>query len=267
MAGRLTWLQTPVAVIAAMVCLAAASMAFSIETHSPLAAAPLAAFCCCRQLIYLALTVDPAAVLTLGVVLTPFAGNWQQLGIPGILAPDRLLIATTIVLVVVRAATGRGEPLPRLQPVHFVLALAGLWAVGSALVAHTLFQRASLLKIVEAYGLFPFLIFYLAPVIYTTERKRQMLLTCARGARRISRAHHPVRDGRSTRAGVAEVHHGSQLRHPLRPWSRTVRRRRRKRFRPVCVRAGRVRRGRSMARRRQSGGRLGRCCSASPERC
>ena len=26
-------------------------------------------------------------MLTLGVVLTPFAGNWQQLGIPGILAP------------------------------------------------------------------------------------------------------------------------------------------------------------------------------------
>ncbi len=111
------------------------------------------------------------------MVLTPFAGNWQQLGIPGVLAPDRLLIAATIVLVVLRAATGRGEPLPRPRPVHFVLALATLWVVCSALVSHTLFQRAPLLKIVEAYGIFPFLIFYLAPVIYTTRRKRQMLLT------------------------------------------------------------------------------------------
>ena len=176
MAGRLSWLQTPVAVIAATVCLAAASMALSVETHSALAAAPLLVLLV-PVLIYLALTVDPAAVLTAGVVLTPFAGNWQQLGIPGILAPDRILIATTIVMVMVRAATGRGEPLPRLRPVHYVLALAGLWAIGNALVAHTLTQRASLLKIVEAYGLFPFLIFYLAPVIYATERKRQMLLT------------------------------------------------------------------------------------------
>ena len=58
-----------------------------------------------------------------------------------------------------------------------MLALATLWVVCSALVSHTLFQRAPLLKIVEAYGIFPFLIFYLAPVIYTTRRKRQMLLT------------------------------------------------------------------------------------------
>ena len=176
MAQRLTWLQTPAAVIAAFLCMAAASAALSIETRSPVAFLPFAA-AALPAVVYLALTVDPAATLTLGVVLTPFAGNWQQLGIPGVLAPDRLLIATTIVLVVLRAATGRGEPLPRPRPVHFVLALATLWVVCSALVSHTLFQRAPLLKIVEAYGIFPFLIFYLAPVIYTTRRKRQALLS------------------------------------------------------------------------------------------
>jgi putative inorganic carbon (hco3(-)) transporter len=175
MAKRLTWLQTPGAVIAGVACLAAASMAISVETHSPLAAAPLGVVLL-PAVAYLARAVDPAAVLTLGVVLTPFAGNWQQLGIPGILAPDRLLISGTIVLVVLRAATGRGEPLPRPRLVHLVLTLAVLWAVVSALVSHTLFQRAPLLKIVEAYGVFPFLIFYLAPVIYNTPRKRQWLL-------------------------------------------------------------------------------------------
>jgi O-antigen ligase len=175
MANRLTWLQTPTAVIAGIVCLAAASMVLSIETRSALAAAPLLVLVL-PAVGYLALAVDPAALLTLAVVLTPFAGNWQQLGIPGILAPDRLLIAATIVLVVFRAVTGRGDPLPQLRPVHYVLALAVLWAVASALVSHTLFDRASLLKIVEAYGVFPFLIFYLAPIIYTTPRRRQWLL-------------------------------------------------------------------------------------------
>ena len=176
MASRLTWLQTPVAVIVGFACLAAASMAISIETGNPLLAASPLLVLLLPAVAYIAVTVDPAAVLTVGVVLTPFAGNWQQLGIPGAAAPDRLLIAFTIVLVVFRAATGRGEPLPRVRPVHIVLAMATLWAVVSALLAHTLFQRAPLLKIVEAYGLFPFLIFYLAPVIYTTERKRQWLL-------------------------------------------------------------------------------------------
>ena len=177
MAQRLTWLQTPVAVIAAFVCMAAASAVLSIETRSPIAPFVPFAAVALPAVAYLALTVDPAVTLTLGVVLTPFAGNWQQLGIPGVLAPDRLLIAATIVLVLIQAMTGRGEPLPRARPVHYVLALAVLWAVGSALVSHTLFQRAPLLKIVEAYGAFPFLIFYLAPIIYSTERKRQWLLT------------------------------------------------------------------------------------------
>ena len=62
MARRLSWLQTPVAVIAGAVCLAAASMALSIETHS---ATRRGADCGPRSLpavAYLALTVDPAAV-------------------------------------------------------------------------------------------------------------------------------------------------------------------------------------------------------------
>lgn len=176
MPARLTWLQTPVAIVVAFACVTAASMALSIETRSPIAFAPLAALAV-PAAAYIAVAIDPAALLTLAVFLTPFAGNWQQLGIPGILAPDRLLIATTIVLVVLRAATGRGQGLPRPRSVHYVLVLAVLWAVGSALVSHTLLQRASGLKIVEAYGAFPFLIFYLAPVIYNTPRRRQMLLT------------------------------------------------------------------------------------------
>jgi putative inorganic carbon (HCO3(-)) transporter len=176
MTHRLNRLQTPPAVVVIFICLAAASAALSIKTGSVLALLPVATIAV-PAAGYLALALDPAIMLTLAVVLTPFAGNWQQLGIPGVLAPDRLLIAATIVLVVVRAATGRGEPLPRPRPVHFVLALATLWTVCSALISHTLFQRAPLLKIVEAYGVFPFLIFYLAPVIYTTRRKREMLLT------------------------------------------------------------------------------------------
>ncbi len=256
MAGRRTWLQTPVAVIAGFVCIAAASMAISVETHNPLLAASPLLLCVVPAVAYLAVTVDPAVVLTAGVVLTPFAGNWQQLGIPGAAAPDRLLIAFTIVLVVFRAATGRGEPLPRVRPVHIVLAAATLWAVVSALLAHTLFQRAPLLKIVEAYGLFPFLIFYLAPIIYTNERRRQWLLRSLVGLGAYL--------GLTVVFEMAGPHAlvwpryimDPTLRHPLRPWTRAVRRCRRQRVWPVRVRAGVVRGGGHLARACQSRRRL-----------
>ena len=155
MAGRLSWLQTPVAVIVGVVCLAAASMALSIETQSALAAAPLArpaaaggrvpgahgrsGGCPHRRASYLR--------------RSPATGNSS--GSRESSPPTGSSSPLTIVLVVFQAATGRGEPLPRLRPVHYVLALAVLWAVGSALVSHTLFQRAPLLKIVEAFGAVP----------------------------------------------------------------------------------------------------------------
>lgn len=175
MAGRLSWLQTPVAVIAGVFCLAAASAVLSVYTHNPVALAPVGVVAVAAA-IYIALAIDPAITLTLGVVLSPFAGNWQQLGLPGTASPDRLLIAATVVVVLLRAATGRGAPLPRVRPVHYVLALAVVYAVGSALVAHTLFQRTALLEIFESYGVLPFAVFYLAPVIFITPRHRNLLL-------------------------------------------------------------------------------------------
>ncbi len=176
MAGRLSWLQTPVAVIAAVFCLAAASVVLSVHTHNPIALAPLGVVVVAAA-IYIALAIDPAITLILGVVLSPLSGNWQQLGIPGAASPDRLLLVVTILLVLLRAATGRGEPLPRPRPVHYVLALAVVYAVGSALAAHTLFQRTAVLEIFESYGVLPFAIFYLVPVILTTPRHRNLLLT------------------------------------------------------------------------------------------
>ena len=175
MAGRLSWLQTPVAVIAGVCCLAVGSVIVSVQTHSLIAVLPVG-LVAVPAAIYVALAVDPAVTLALGVFLAPFSGNWQQLGIPGAASPDRLFVVATILLVLLRAATGRGEPLPRPRPVHYMLALAVVYAVASALVAHTLFQRTALLEIVESYGALPFAIFYLAPVILRTTRHRNLLL-------------------------------------------------------------------------------------------
>ena len=175
MAERLSRLQTPVGVIACVVCLTSASALLSIETHSVLGLVPLVALAV-PAIVYVALVIDPAITLIAGVFLSPVAGNWQQLGVPGAASPDRLLVATTIVVVVLRAVTGRGAPLPRPRPVHYVLALAVLYAIASALAARTLFQRQAFLEIVESYGALPFAIFYLAPVILRTPRHRRWML-------------------------------------------------------------------------------------------
>ena len=54
--------------------------------------------------------IEPAYTLSAAIFLTPFAGNWEQLGVPGALSPDRLLFAGAIIAVLMRAPrspTGR----------------------------------------------------------------------------------------------------------------------------------------------------------------
>ena len=120
----------------------------------------------------------------MGVFLTPFAGNWQQLGDsgdtrsrpashrchdrPGAAAGSDGSSATAA------AETGafRAGPGPAV----------GRWL--RADIPHTI-PKASGLKIVEAYGAFPFLIFYLGPVIYDTPQRRQMLLVALWSSARI----------------------------------------------------------------------------------
>jgi putative inorganic carbon (hco3(-)) transporter len=120
--------------------------------------------------------VDPAYTLSLAIVLSPLAGNWQQLGIPGVLAPDRLLLTAGIAQVLLRAPAIRDRPPVRLVPAHALLALAIIYAVCSAFFAHTLSSRHSLLEIIDSFGILPFLTFLAAPLAFRTKRQRAVLL-------------------------------------------------------------------------------------------
>lgn len=146
------------------------------SSPSPLALAALAVLVltvlACAA--YVAWLSEPAYIFTVAVVLSPFAGNWEQVGVPGPLAPDRLLLLGGIaaVLLKLRARHVRVT----LEPVHYVLGAAVLYAVVSAAVAGTLVHKESLLKLVEAYGAIPFLVFLLAPEVFRTARDRQVLL-------------------------------------------------------------------------------------------
>jgi O-antigen ligase len=180
MPARELWRDVSLGALGVAIALLLVAVAVEAPTSptSPVAAAALALLVpvvlgCAA---YVAWLTTPACIFTAAVVLSPVAGNWEAVGIPGVLAPDRLLIVTGIAVVALKILLGRQDFRVRLHPVHVVLALAVLYGVVSAALVGTLFHKESLLKLVEAFGITPFLVFVLAPVVFRTAEDRNILL-------------------------------------------------------------------------------------------
>jgi putative inorganic carbon (hco3(-)) transporter len=120
--------------------------------------------------------IEPAYTLSAAIFLTPFAGNWPQLGVPGPLSPDRLLLAGGIAAVLLRAPPVADRPRLQISGAHLVLALAVIYGLASAFLAGTLLHRDPFFKLVDAFGIMPFLLFLVAPVAFRTPRQRHVLL-------------------------------------------------------------------------------------------
>lgn len=126
--------------------------------------------------VYLVCTTEPVYVFTLAIVITPFAGNWPQLHLPGPAAPDRLLFVSGIAVVLFRSYVSGSLPRPRFGAAHVVMAAALLFAAVSAMRYHVLLQKGPGLLLVETFGILPFATFWLGPVIFPTARERSILL-------------------------------------------------------------------------------------------
>jgi putative inorganic carbon (hco3(-)) transporter len=124
----------------------------------------------------LAWLVPPAWTLTGAIFLTPLAGHWPELGVPGALSPDRLLFVAGIAAVILRSPPVADRPRLRIAPVHWLLGLALAYALVSAFFAGTLLQRDPFLKIVDAFGILPFFTFLVAPLAFRTPQERGVLL-------------------------------------------------------------------------------------------
>lgn len=125
---------------------------------------------------YLSWRVNPAYVLTAAIVLSPLAGNWQAMGVPGPLALDRLLLVAAIGVVLIRDLIVQDRTRLTIEPVHVVLAVGLVYVAASALVAGTFFQNTSFFRFLQTYGVLPFLTFLIAPIVYRTRSDRQILL-------------------------------------------------------------------------------------------
>lgn len=125
---------------------------------------------------YLLWRVDPAYTFSIAIFLSPIAGNWQELGFPTGLDLDRIMLTFAILQVLFRAPAVRDRHPFKLGPAHLLLGLALLYVISSALLAKTLFDKDPLFKIIDAFGVLPFLAFLTAPLAFHTRRQRAILL-------------------------------------------------------------------------------------------
>lgn len=127
-------------------------------------------------LVCLALTVDPAWILSAGIVATMFAGHWQDIGVQSSFGPHRLLLAAGALAVLLRLPPARDRPRLELGFVHYVLAAAVGYALISAIWAGTIGRSTSQFVLLDDFGVLPFLMFLVAPLAFTTSRQRRILV-------------------------------------------------------------------------------------------
>ena len=118
--------------------------------------------------------LEPAWILTGGLMLSVFSGNWSHVGVP--VPVDRFVIACGIGSAMVRASRSQdGQPRLQVRGVHWLMLLLILYAVGSAAWVGTLTDHQSLFALLDRLGVVPFLLYLVAPTAFRTPRQRRIL--------------------------------------------------------------------------------------------
>jgi putative inorganic carbon (hco3(-)) transporter len=117
----------------------------------------------------------PVITMCAAIALTVFSGGWGQMGLGG-LPLNRLLVLLALLQVLFCAPGAAHLPPLRFRNVHLVMFAAILYAVGSAAAAGTLGNSESLLLITDVFGIAPFLLFLVAPAVFSTPQERNLLL-------------------------------------------------------------------------------------------
>jgi O-antigen ligase len=117
----------------------------------------------------------PAVTMCAAIALTIFSGAWSQIGLGG-LPFDRLLVVVVLFQFLLRAPGVAQVPRPQIRGVHLLMCLAAMYVAASALAAGTLTNEMSSLTLIDQFGIVPFLMFLLAPAVFSGQRERNMLL-------------------------------------------------------------------------------------------
>lgn len=123
-------------------------------------------------LLYVLLHIDPAWCLSAGLAGAVFSGYWREMGVP--LPLDRIVLLVGLACVVLRSPGGRDRPAFQMRRTYWVLAVAGAYALISAVSAGTLRDGGAAL--LDRFGLVPFAMFATAGVAFSSPRQRSILL-------------------------------------------------------------------------------------------
>jgi putative inorganic carbon (HCO3(-)) transporter len=126
--------------------------------------------------VYLAWHVAPAYVFSVAIALSVFAGNWGGMGLPNGAAPDRFVLLVGILALLFRSPGAGERRLPRFRAAHWALVGTSVYAIASALVVGTLLTSDGGFRLLDRLGLVPFAMFFLAPVVFRSQRERMILL-------------------------------------------------------------------------------------------
>ena len=166
------WLSLPAAAVLAVLAATAAAPHMGTSTKAfPMLVAGVAG---ALGLLAAAVAIEPAWILSAGVALSIFSGNWSYFHVPGPL--DRVVIVTGIITVLVRSFVVADAPRVQVRRVHWILALLVVYAAGSAAWTNTLSQHQAAFELLDRLGVVPFLLYLVAPVAFATERQRTILL-------------------------------------------------------------------------------------------
>jgi putative inorganic carbon (hco3(-)) transporter len=166
------WLSLPAAAILAV--LAAGAVAPHLGTSTKTFPLLVAGAAGALGLLAAAVAIEPAWILSVGLALSIFSGNWSYLHVPGPL--DRVVMVVGIVTVIVRSFVVADAPRITVRRVHWILALLVLYAVSSAAWTDTLSQHQAAFELLDRLGVVPFLLYLVAPAAFPTERERTILL-------------------------------------------------------------------------------------------
>ena len=117
-----------------------------------------------------------AWLFSIAIALTLFSGNWQELGLPNLVSPDRVLLAVAFLAFLLTDPSLGRRPFVRLTPAHGVLLIAVAYALCAAVAAGTIDNLAAVYPLLDRFGLVPFLLFLVAPAVFAGERQRRILL-------------------------------------------------------------------------------------------
>jgi putative inorganic carbon (HCO3(-)) transporter len=121
--------------------------------------------------------LPPAVMVCGGLALTLFSGNWTTLGFPGFpFLPDRILIVAALLALALKSPGAVDLPRVRIRPVHVLMLITVLYALASGVLANTLGSKSTIFDLLDRLGAIPFVMFVVAPAIFSGPRERSWLL-------------------------------------------------------------------------------------------